>query len=486
MEKLSLLLQRVFLGLLLWCFCQPLLFAQVSQLDSDKLNEDLHSIYKEKYSIKEDGFYREGEFLIIITSANLPKVKTNSSMNRVKASCMLKTADLLKSYIIKTYNPKFKELPESSILHKHPEFKQFASAYMPEILEMPLKVSASGIQLENHISPQKQKYVNAYLEKKISSGIPKSFDWPSNKDLISKSRLFMGSLKDIDSQNNTHENVYSLLSSYTDSLIHSVNDLSRDYDLSNDWHQRVTHPSELFNRLNSVERMFSANKDYAVDNFHEVFNPLPFYPKSTEKLIELLLGQNQPEHAFILNLIDHSNNEEKMSVEEHGRGKTTSSKDELLQLQSLNLKDQLPSYLDFPIFRNNLRSNGFAPIHKSFSSNEPDEFSKATALFSQGGDLGDIQDLLISAVKKSPRHSNSWNLLGRTLSLNGFQNLAVVCYHQSLILGSSAVARANLSDAYFKLGFLNLSKGMALSTLLQPDCGDWESDVVSEILDISL
>ena len=486
MEKLSLLLQRVFLGLVIGCISHALLFAQNSQLDSGNLNEGLHSVYKEKYANKEDGFYREGEFLIIIASANIPSVKTSSSMNRVKASCMLKTADLLKTFIRQTYNPKFKELPKTSILYKHPEFKDFASAYMPETLEIPLKVSASGIQLENHISSQKQKIVNGYLEKKISSGFPKSFDWPSNKELVNKARLFMGSLKEIDSQNNTHADVYSLLTSFTDSLIYSVNDLSRDYDLTNDWHLRLTHPSELFYRLNSVEEMLLANKDYTVDNFHEVFNALPFYPKSTKKLTDLLLGQNQSDHGFILNIIDQSKKEGRMAIDDYGQANTSSFKDELRQLQSLNLNEQLPSYLNFPIFRNNLRSNGFAPIHESQSSSETDEFLKANALFSQGGDLGDIQDLLISTVKQSPRHSNSWNLLGRTLSLNGFQNLAVVCYHQSLILGSSAVARANLSDAYFKLGFLSLSKGMALSTVIQPDCGDWETGIVSKILDISL
>lgn len=455
--------------------------------------EALHDLYKKKYAKEKEGFYRDGKFLIVISTTKVTKPHTNLSINRAKASSMLESARFLKEYIIETYDPKFKDLPKDSVLAKYPEFKSLIRKKLPGLLEIPLDIKTKGVQLENYFSGEDLRYVYGYVEKDISVKVLPFFDWPTNATLINNSRKWFGSLGSSKTSKLEQRQVALEMGSFIEILISCLDELSGKYDLSSDWHLRISDSNSIYERFAKVQESTGKGKR-SVDNFHQVFNLLPFYPASNQKLIELLKSAGLTNHAFAVQILASKNSAELMedlsaqkekSSNPQGNNSTNDLSQELYQLISLNSQVSLPSFLEFHFFANSFRKCGLEVISKVHSEKETQEYGDSLNLFKKGGDLSEIQNLVISSIKKSPGHPESWSLLGRTLALQGYDSMAVPCYHQALFLGAGSIARANLCNAYQKLGLNQLAKGMAFSTLLQKDCGEWETEVACKVLGIS-
>ena len=459
----------------------------------DTSPEGLHDLYKKKYANEEKGFYRDGKYLIVISTIKVAKPHSNLTINRAKANVMLESARYLKRYIIETYDPKFKDLPEDSVLAKYPEFKSLIGKNLPGLLEIPLDIKTKGVQLENYFSGEDLRYAYGYVEKDISVKVQPFFDWPTNATLINNSRKWFGSLGTSKPANSKRREVAIEMGSFIEVLISCLDDLSGKYDLSSDWHLRISDSNSIYERFSKVQETTGRGKRN-IDNFHQVFNLLPFYPASNQKLLELLKSEGLTNHAFAIQILASKNSAELMedlsaqkeiSLNNQEDKSTNDLSQELYQLISLNSQVTLPSFLEFHFFANSFRKSGLEVISKLHSEKETQEYGDSLNLFKEGGDLSEIQNLVISSIKKSPRHAESWNLLGRTLSLQGYDSMAVPCYHQALFLGAGSIARANLCNAYEKLGLNKLAKGMAFSTLLQKDCAQWETEVACKVLDIS-
>ena len=149
----------------------PLLFFQRGAADSnssvspDLKYEELHDLYNSKYALSDEGYYLDGNFFIIISTTKLPMPHKNLSVRRAKASAMLESTRFLKNYILDSYNPKFKELPQNSLLAVFPEFKFLIQKNLPHLLEVPLYIKIKGIQLENKFTSDQLRYAYGYREK---------------------------------------------------------------------------------------------------------------------------------------------------------------------------------------------------------------------------------------------------------------------------------------------------------------------------------
>ena len=459
----------------------------------DTSPEALHDLYKKKYAKEKEGFYRDGKFVIVISTTKVAKPHSNLTINRAKASAMVESALFLKRYIVETYDPKFKVLPKASVLAKYPEFKSLIRENLPGLLEIPLDIKTKGVQLENHFTAEDLRYAYGYVEKDISVKVLPSFDWPTNATLINNSRKWFASLGNSKTANPGKRQVALEMGFFIEVLISCLDELSGRYDLSSDWHLLISDSNSIYERFSKIQNY--SNKDKRnLDNFHEVFNLLPFYPSSTQQLLELLQNERMTSHAFALQILASKNSTELLEAllsekaEPVGSEKENSVNDlrqEFHQLISLNSQVSLPSFLEFDLFTNCFRKCGLEVISKVHSEKETQAYSESLNMFKNGGDLSEIQNLLISSIRKSPRHAESWNLLGRSLSLQGYDSMAVPCYHQAILLGAGPIARANLCNAYDKLELRKLAKGMAFSTLLHKDCAEWETEVACKVLDLS-
>ena len=406
---------------------------------------------------------------------------------------MLESTRFLKNYILDSYNPKFKELPQNSLLAVFPEFKFLIQKNLPHLLEVPLDIKIKGVQLENKFTTDQLRYAYGYREENIGSNIKPLVDWPSNEKLIIEvSKWYRNFPETVDLLENKRKSQLNLGFLF-DTLTSCRNELRKDFDFTKDWHLKIKNSHLIYKRFIEVEKYHKENLDANLDELKTIFNLFPFHPQSTKILKQIL--RKEKSHEVLLTfqilagqnfgeLINELNQKVNYPDSSLDNKMLLSTRNELIQLFTINSQTTLQTHLDFDLFRETFLSCGLYNISDTYSDNETNDFLSCIELFKNGGDLIQIQNLALSSIKESPRHHESWNMLGRTLSLQGFHNIAIPCFHQAITLGAGSLTRANLSNSYHSLNLKSLSFGMALSTLFQKDCGKWEEEVACNILGI--
>ena len=118
-------------------------------------------------------------------------------------------------------------------------------------------------------------------------------------------------------------------------------------------------------------------------------------------------------------------------------------------------------------------SFGHVNFPGTFSSDSSSGYERALKIFNDGGNVSEMIQLLVEAVIHKPRHAESWNLLGRCLMIRGqyLESIPFLCQSNRLL--ESAMPKLNIAICYGKLGYHDLSSGMALASLMCGDVSEW-------------
>jgi len=126
--------------------------------------------------------------------------------------------------------------------------------------------------------------------------------------------------------------------------------------------------------------------------------------------------------------------------------------------------------------------------HANFPANAPaaetPEYREARKLYLAGKELPRLAGLLLRSVESSPRHADSWRLLGDALRAAGTPEDAVWPLSQALRLApDNADTRASLAIVYQAIGRDEWAAGMAVSVFAIPDASEWGRKKAAEILE---
>ena len=247
---------------------------------------------------------------------------------------------------------------------------------------------------------------------------------------------------------------------------------------------------QFYRNFHELPRVLEGNQTYS--NAKLVLESLPLYPQALEVLQKhYLVDDPMKARALFLCSLSHNSLSNGRNLEGVF---TTKNSSDLTSLEFSSLLSQInqanlsEKFSDHHEFRENFYKAGFVDFDVPVYQAESASYQEALSLFKKGRNLQDIVRLSLDSVSENPYDPESWNLLGRSLSLVGDDLLAVPCLIHSILIHTedASIAKTNLALALKNIGCANLSQGLALSVLLQTDVGSWQYNKSLEVLDITL
>lgn len=471
-----------------------LIFAQSKSFD------DAHRTYVKNFKDDEKGIYENEHFVFFVSEIPLNGAgySTLDTSMLTKAS-LLDHKKLVSRHIIKKHSLKRSEVPESSILSKFKGLKELIEDGNSGFFDQMIEFQLPCVVLENTRRKEMDvlRYAVAYRKVELKKVVPKQINWPSNARVLAE----LAKRQDLNERLDRQEDQAKfdrITNNFIEPLSIASEHLADEYNLIDRMDFSDLGHAEFYRRIRVAESMLDKNNSVA--NAKKVLNKLPLYPKALETLRNhYLAGEGDQSKAFILYLIglpthSESNSSIEMVKFDFTKQKQSAFSSEMCMLELNELLHSVQNYvLQEERFRTSAFRHSFYKLgFNYFPEHDPkppsEVYKQAQLLFDSGRELPKILNLSLSEVESNPDNKNAWNLLGRSLSIEGLDLLAVPCFLQSILANEEddSLHRVNLAISLQNLGYLELAKGLALSVLLDSAKESWQTSQACEVLDISL
>lgn len=438
--------------------------------------DEASSIYKKTVQQKDEGVYSIDGVLFV--SSKLPITTKYPKKHILEGKSMLKAKSLLNSYLVETDSSPGKPSPESKILSS--ATLSFLEGHLPgEIQSRPeVSFSSKSRVIANRIEDKQYLYCLVFDAEALKKSLTIKYPNRNPSKATSLSFLQKGLTK-FEGREKAHlrAELYSLIGSLELSLI-SANESSQTQLLSF-WSPRS--PLEFFD--------FSKLKDKSSKQGQT--SESTFEPWSLLKLADKHLQNKdglQSLNCLLLSRFLLSEDANWQRVREGCSSylpKGVSSELTTLNRQfdaSLN-KGEISNY-NIPIVAYSLRSQGRVNMPRHWSSRETVEYDEALGLFRRGQKLSKIKELCLESIQQSPRHGDSWSLLGQCLVVEKKHLEAISFFNQALRLNDEQdeTTLIKLAQCYLELQHNALALGAALSASLVEDPSEWGEKTTATLL----
>jgi len=470
-------------------FC--LLSISLHGIDSDRA----HSIFKKKFKNGEIGTF-ESDGLIYF-KVQIPDEGAGHSAwekSMLTEEALFAHKQLVSSYLINLHSIERPPIPFDSILDKFPNLKSFSDHVNPPFFYALLNFKLDFVLLENLRKDGIFHYSVAYSKEDLIKAAPDEISWPSNSEIIEELRRINLEISKLQRFNQL-EKLRLTTNNFIDILKENYIELCKDYNLVSQTDFSEYGHEEFYRLINTASSELEHNNSVA--NSQKILEKLSLFPPALKNLSNHYLQEN-PTKSFVLHLVGlptHSGNIQGVKFEEFNSSiydnecvfYTNSIDSELNDLvkkiQNFSLPKEL---LNIPLFRYNFYKIGFHRLNNNKIDNHI-SYESALDLFNSGKHLNIILSDCLKAIQEDSNHPESWNLLGRSLSLQGFDLLAIPCYIRALTLPMDdySVVNINLAISLHNIGFIELVKGSAFSVLVNSNPSSWQIKEATRILGIT-
>jgi hypothetical protein len=459
--------------------------------------DDAHRTYLKYFKEGTAGVFEKQGFAFFLSDIPLDGAGYSSrDKSRLTKKSLSDHHKLVSQYLIELNSLTRPQIPDDSILQKFHSIDEFIKKVNPQIFEQLVRFQLPCVVLENRRKEKFLRYSVAYKKKDLIEQSPKELTWPSNAKILSVLRDFLLISKKLEREDEIYQ-FYQLTNNLFPQFQNSFEKLNNEFNFNYKTDFSNIGLSELYRRIEIADLLIDNNA--TISNATRILSKVPLHPKALEFLQRYYQDKgSDPFKAFIVYLQRlptnaHSNKGiefEKFNFYKFNN-KTDKTRFSLIELDDLIYTIQnsaLPEELvDNDLFRENFYKFGFHVIEHSGHSSESSHFEDAKTLFEQGKDLPRIFSLCLQAVQEDSTKYNAWNLLGRSLSLQGYDKFAIPCFIQA-ILNDPAIrtlSQTNLAISLKNLGYIELANGLALNVLLETRNTSWEFKQCIEILEIS-
>jgi hypothetical protein len=471
-----------------------MLFGQEAAFD------DAHRRYLKELKDEKKGVYEKGEFVFFLSDIPLNGLKSSTLEKSIlKRESLLDHKKLVSRHIIKKHSLKRSEIPESSILSKFEGLKELIEDGNSGFFDQMIEFQLPCVVLENTRRKEMDvlRYAVAYRKVELKKVVPKQINWPSNARVLAE----LAKRQDLNERLDRQEDQAKfdrITNNFIEPLGIASDLLAGEYNLIDRTDFSDLGHAEFYRRIRVAENILDKNNSVA--NAKKVLANLPLYPKALETLKNHYLAEEGDQSkAFILYLIglpthSESNSSIEMVKFDFTKQKQSAFSSEMCMLELNELLHSVQNYVlqeelsRTSAFRHNFYKLGFNYFPEHDPKPPSEVYKQAQLLFDSGRELPKIINLSLSEVESNPDNKKAWNLLGRSLSIEGFDLLAVPCFLQSILANEEddSLHRVNLAISLQNLGYLELAKGLALSVLLDSAKESWQTSQACEVLDISL
>jgi hypothetical protein len=467
----------IFLPVSLWCFEADL----------------AHTLYQASFKDAKEGVHEKDGYVIFISDIPLNGAGyLTRETNFITAESLRYHHKLVSSFLIERNSLTRPELPSDSLLSIFPDLDDFIGDQNDHFFDHLVAFDSPCAVLENDRDSDKDilRYAVAYLLSDLEgvrlSGIP----WPSNSRILAELQKIyalnvkLGRKKII---SKFHDVTYN----YFHPLGTAFNDLRAGMNLRLKSDFSDIGMYQFYRNFHELHKILEGNQT-TYSNAKLVLDSLPLYPQALEVLQKhYLVDDPMKARALFLCRLSHNSLSNGSNIEGVFSTKNLSDPTNLefsTLVSQINQKNLLEKFSDHHEFRENFYKAGFVDFDVPVYQEESPSYQEALSLFKKGRNLQDIVSLSLDSVSENPFDPETWNLLGRSLSLVGDDLLAVPCLIHSILIHTedASIAKTNLALALKNIGCANLSQGLALSVLLQTDVGSWQYNKSLEVLDIKL
>ena len=446
--------------------------------------EEVQSVYQENFNNNKQGVYKkDGLIFVVVEIRDIPKLSTTQAVqNSLRAKTMLKSFYLLKEYVLHNYYPEADKADYDNFLG-HPNITELLEEHLPDLAESQFKFSLKTHQLENKTSKELHRYVVAMHEVDLKGQLPKDVPRPTAGQIVSGLVRIRDKLEGSDDFKEIIQ-FHLKIGAVEDALVFADKSLREDFPLHSYPAEPIQDLAVFYSNLKEVGKLTQAKPTR--ENLITALTKAPNHPLALEQLGSYHQEQGQPLfaagiHLFSLPIADDAGATRKMivkclsQIEEGGGMKATRQYIELLHgLMGGHLPEAFAHESDMLNIINYVwKSFGHVNFPGTFSSDSSSGYERALKIFNDGGNVSEMIQLLVEAVIHKPRHAESWNLLGRCLMIRGqyLESIPFLCQSNRLV--ESAMPKVNMAICYDKLGYHDLSSGMALASLMCSDVSEW-------------
>lgn len=457
--------------------------------------EKAHIIYNRDFKKADAGIFEKDGLIFFRVEVPLGGAGHSAwEKSMLAEEALFAHRELVSNYLIKLHSIKRSPIPFGSILDKFPKLEDFIDQNNASFFQQLINFNLECVFLENARLDDVLRYTVAYSANDLEEAAPMEILWPSNQEIVTELQRIKFEISELHRLSELKQ-FQIVTNNIIDGLKDNFLELSQEYKLvSNTDFSEFGHV-EFYRRVRTADIMLDKNN--TVQNAKKILDKLSLFPTALKSLSDHYLEENLPKSFvfYLIGLPTHSGHIKGVEYEEfdftdHEAGNSFYSKLAKLEMKELVQTVQnysLPEELsDIPEFRYNFYKLGFHFINQ-MRTPEHSSYERALKLFQSGKDLKLIFSECLEAVQEDPNHSESWNLLGRSLSLQGFDLLAIPCFLHAILVSKEeySIAKINLAISLQNLGFIEVAKGAALSVLLSSEPSIWQINEAIKVLGIS-